>query len=804
MIEILVAVALIWLLVKAIGWLLAFIVALLSKFFAISINVIKIFFLGLIGIALGIGVIIGIINYIKAFVSRINPYEYYVDYSRKKQQYAKRKSYFFGPGFAQLRETFLVAWETNIEKVPEIWRWWDTSIENINNEILSLVIFLIACVFKICCIISVVVTGAVITIICAVIHAVILLFFAAIIYAVFGITWLIDRLYLKTHSIRALCPNCQERIVIPVFECSNPDCRAKHTRLVPSAYGIWHRKCVCGEILPTTFLLGRSRLRAYCPKCGAELAASDRKQFYISMVGGSSSGKTVLMTAFLYEFIKELHNNSEITLEIPEINWNDFKNVGKWFTGVADIEGTEKNSTSRMYSLLINSRNRKIREQFSIFDIAGEAFNDSTLGKYVNEQQLAQSNGIIIVVDPLAALEMREVAQREGDSIVGATEIDPSQVITNFVAYLSHLPGIPKIGNKISRPTAIIITKTDLKGVSTRISRIKIKSEMRKNPGRFRNYIEAQDTLCEEFLQNNGLAATYAAIKANFSNAHYFPLSAMGKIHKGEQFDPDEYILNPFEWLMRQSEPKFADMIQVEKEEVLLNYTNKGISEYSGSVDFSKYFWKAQTHRVKKKKKNFLLRLLMVLLLIALLLFGVLVRMLRMKQDTSENDNGVISEVQTSVEVYDKEKTFETKFLTDKKAIYDLPVIAGSAQDGSSGLVLIKNEADNEPALAGSVSETDNWTDYALNGAYRTLTGTVVLNKEYSEYDSDHYAYEDRNHYDYVRVRIYADDHLVYESPIVAWGMEPNSFSVDVTGVQTLRVMINGMNFARLEWCEIE
>ena len=101
MIEILVAVALIWLLVKAIGWLLAFIVALLSKFFAISINVIKIFFLGLIGIALGIGVIIGIINYIKAFVSRINPYEYYVDYSRKKQQYAKRKSYFFGPGFAQ-------------------------------------------------------------------------------------------------------------------------------------------------------------------------------------------------------------------------------------------------------------------------------------------------------------------------------------------------------------------------------------------------------------------------------------------------------------------------------------------------------------------------------------------------------------------------------------------------------------------------------------------------------------------------------------------------------------------------------
>lgn len=117
MIEILVAVALIWLLVKAIGWLLAFIVALLSKFFAISINVIKIFFLGLIGIALGIGVIIGIINYIKAFVSRINPYEYYVDYSRKKQQYAKRKSYFFGPGFAQLTYSCISKYENGEVKI---------------------------------------------------------------------------------------------------------------------------------------------------------------------------------------------------------------------------------------------------------------------------------------------------------------------------------------------------------------------------------------------------------------------------------------------------------------------------------------------------------------------------------------------------------------------------------------------------------------------------------------------------------------------------------------------------------------
>lgn len=96
----------------------------------------------------------------------------------------------------------------------------------------------------------------------------------------------------------------------------------------------------------------------------------------------------------------------------------------------------------------------------------------------------------------------------------------------------------------------------------------------------------------------------------------------------------------------------------------------------------------------------------------------------------------------------------------------------------------------------GGASETDNGCDFSLNYNYQTFSGTVVLNSEFAS--SAKYSYSDRNHYDYVRLRIYGDGALLYTSPIVVWGMEPDSFNVDVSNVNILRLEINGKNFIRL------
>lgn len=96
----------------------------------------------------------------------------------------------------------------------------------------------------------------------------------------------------------------------------------------------------------------------------------------------------------------------------------------------------------------------------------------------------------------------------------------------------------------------------------------------------------------------------------------------------------------------------------------------------------------------------------------------------------------------------------------------------------------------------GGASETDNGCDFSLNYNYQTFSGTVVLNSEFAS--SAKYSYSDRNHYDYVRLRIYGDGALLYTSPIVVWGMEPDYFNVDVSNVNTLRLEINGKKFIRL------
>lgn len=58
-----------------------------------------------------IGAFVAIKSYLKSIKDNINPYDYYEDSSKNKQEFAKRRSYFFGPGFLQLRKTIADAWK---------------------------------------------------------------------------------------------------------------------------------------------------------------------------------------------------------------------------------------------------------------------------------------------------------------------------------------------------------------------------------------------------------------------------------------------------------------------------------------------------------------------------------------------------------------------------------------------------------------------------------------------------------------------------------------------------------------------
>lgn len=115
----------------------------------------------------------------------------------------------------------------------------------------------------------------------------------------------VERAIIAVRSGFAKCPHagCHKPVPNPIFFCSS--CGVPHTRLVPGRCGVFYRVCAgefgrpgCGARLPTTFLLGKSKLKSACNHCNQPL---DGRLFggsvHVPIYGGPSSGKTMFMMA---------------------------------------------------------------------------------------------------------------------------------------------------------------------------------------------------------------------------------------------------------------------------------------------------------------------------------------------------------------------------------------------------------------------------------------------------------------------------------------------------------------------------
>lgn len=506
-----------------------------------------------------IGAFVALKSYIKSIKENINPYNYYEDHSKDKQEFAKRRSYFFGPGFVQLKKTIADAWREIGSSIKKIYQIRGAISKKVNIPILKQVVSIFSWLFALFAYITVGVLGGAITFVLGTVHAAILLVVMSIIYILFSITWLIDRIYLQAHSIKGNCPNCNNRTVIPQFEC--PQCHSLHTKLTPGPYGIWHRQCTCGMRLPTTFLLGRSKLNAYCPHCGTAVAASDVQQFSISLIGGSASGKTYLLTAYFHELLRMLDSNQNMYYEIPQAYTDKFDDIEEWFGG-ARIEGTLRNQSSYMYSILMNSDALQVRQQYSVYDIAGEAFEDQNMSEMRTIYHFRDSNGLVIVIDPLNSAEVRDRAKESGADVSTYSQMDSTLVIQNFAAYLKTVVTSVGAGKMEHRPVAVVITKTDVPTIDETLSYEHMEEMFRANRNAFESFSAIRDAICEDFLASNGFADTLTAIKVNFSNVHFFPVSAVGHACNGRRFTP-KHVMEPFNWILCETNAPLAELMQV-------------------------------------------------------------------------------------------------------------------------------------------------------------------------------------------------------------------------------------------------
>ncbi len=507
-----------------------------------------------------------IFYYICAIIQYANPYiatsgrsfkDVFVDSSKHKQEYVRRKSYFFGPGFFSLKRTISCAWSSNFEALRAAWEL-PGEAEHWYSKILYFLVFLVFSA-------AVLVAGTAATLAFSAVHCCVILTVMLLVYLIFSIVWIIDRIYLKAHSINSMCPYCKARFTVPAFACT---CGKKHTRLVPSSYGVFHHKCVCGKKLPTTFFNGRSKYRAFCPVHGEELASSGSRQFGLTMIGGSSSGKTVYLAAYFNTLFDHISRKSSMKTKIPDIHMDDFQELSDIFYGKKRVSGTLTADSTKEYSVILEKKG-KTNVQFTIFDVAGEVFDAPDLRGMTYTNDMRDSNGILLMLDPFSSEKMQQYAKSEGVNIKNVSKADVVKVINSFATHLRSIPGAGKVGQKITRPIAVIITKMDYPCMIKKLSRYSIGRELRSSSETVKA-IDIQDKYCYDFLLNNGFSGVINALEANFSTIHFFPVSASGGAETGAPFDPDDYVLQPVHWLVRVLDPNLADDMGIPDEESIL------------------------------------------------------------------------------------------------------------------------------------------------------------------------------------------------------------------------------------------
>ena len=509
------------------------------------------------GIAVVVGLGFALTNYVKAIRTCIDFKQW--EWNKGNNAEPAKRSYFFGPGYAQLSATIKKAVELNRASISKVFHHFDTVKEKHGCLIAIFVIPVLLCdlVYKIVAIFSIFIIGTVLCILLGLLHGTVTAVFMVLIYIVFSIVWVIDRLYLLIHKIRSDCPECHSRVLIPMFKC--PQCNAEHRELVPGPYGIFYHKCNCGYKLPSTFFTGRSRLKSYCPVCTGftKLVASDARPIVFQLVGGTKSGKTVFLSAFFHEYLSKLRKNTSFDITIAEEYQPYFAELEEWYGGIDCPSTTQLNS--QMYPLLISSSTLGTKRQFSIYDIAGEMFNGRAAESEIQQQQLTYCDGILFLFDPFSSGDLRSERINSGKDISVFSDMPIEDVVNNFINYLISI-GKKKANIRCDVPVAVLIAKSDISEIKREIGPEKIYSIIRKNPDLYPSYEKARDEICRNFLRKISLSFVVDNLETEFSNIHYFPVSAMGHEPDGTVYRPWG-VTEAVEWMLPLADKKFAELI---------------------------------------------------------------------------------------------------------------------------------------------------------------------------------------------------------------------------------------------------
>lgn len=257
-----------------------------------------------------------------------------------------------------------------------------------------------------------------------------------------------------------LCPSCFERVPYPSYDCPRAECRRRHSDIRPGTFGLFRRRCACGERIPTLLMLmGRdARLSGYCvhEHCGKPMNpdAGHMPELILPLIGGRAAGKTQLMAAA----VKSLQSTAEnggpaIRLADPESTANQ-----QVLNEILEIQGhtrpTQK-ALPRAHSFVLGSG--RAERLVHVFDTAGERFGnreETDALRYIRDART-----FVFVLDPMAVGAFWTRLDPAGPKVdrTLASTVDPEDVFSRSVQ------AIRAMGTHLDKARlAVAVSKRDL------------------------------------------------------------------------------------------------------------------------------------------------------------------------------------------------------------------------------------------------------------------------------------------------------------------------------------------------------
>ena len=452
-----------------------------------------------------------------------------------------RKSYFFGKGYVDLWNTIKESWARNIMSAKE---------QMANAREKGFMTFggginLVAAI-------SIFTYGSLISAVTTVIHVSVLVLFFAFIYVCFALLWLIDRIYILVNKIKNACPHpeCQASFLIPVYEC--PDCGVKHDALVPSQYGIFKRTCLCGAKLPTTFLNGRGKLKAYCPTCDNALSGDTAsRQYAFPVIGGPSVGKTCYINMTIDQMMNDVAPSRNWDLNfITESDKRDHELAMNSLNQGVRLMKTELSALTA-YQMMLTLPNEKVGRRIYIYDIAGEMFSSSS--DFQSNQAYSYANGFVFIIDPLTLSQFAmEVEDKIDPNAYGVSTKDFDDILNIMLINLEKMFGL-KDKDTLKRNLAIVINKADIPTLEERIGESAVNQYLSAHSDTCEAFADARDAVCRDFLVNYGAGNFVRTAEAKFKKVRYFTCSALGHNQDGQPYK-GKNVVDPMMWLLQQSD----------------------------------------------------------------------------------------------------------------------------------------------------------------------------------------------------------------------------------------------------------